>query len=204
MRNASAASGLESTVDSDVLSVAQTRIDQHLKFFDTLERIRWQFTTAFGAGATAGVFFAVTDKVTMEQRYVALVIVGASCLGGLITQLRILGLTVVIWKRMLTLQTMQFHGLRTKISKDLDAWHNALSFPRLGILNSLRFRVLNVGMASCMLFSTLFGVATALAIDGSRLPRLISISSGIIAAVALIVVCIVGVKRYANALDRLE
>jgi hypothetical protein len=91
-------------MDQNLLVALRTRIDQDLKFFDTLERIRWQFTAAFGAGAGAAIFFAVDDKASAKKILIALVLVFGFSAAGLVAQIRIFALISVLWKRMLSLQ----------------------------------------------------------------------------------------------------
>jgi len=46
----------------EVLSALNKRIEQHEKFFNTLEGIRWQFTSAFGAGTGFGFFVTLFHR----------------------------------------------------------------------------------------------------------------------------------------------
>jgi hypothetical protein len=191
-------------MDQNLLVVLRTRIDQHLKFFDTLERIRWQFTTAFGAGAGAGIFFAVEDKASPRKVCVALLLVFGFSAAGLVAQLRILALVAVLWKRMLTLQSKEFEILRDGMVGEAIDMQKALSFPRLGILDSGILRVLTVGMASCLLFSLLVGTAVALAVDAFYHSSSMSIASGLCITFLLAVLSFFGSRRYALVLERLD
>lgn len=188
-------------MDQNLLAALRTRIDQHLKFFDTLERIRWQFSTAFGAGAGAAIFFAADDKTSGRTACIALLLVFGFSAAGLIVQLRIFGLITVLWKRMLVLQSKEFEILRDGIGSETGNLQKALSFPRLGALNSGMFRVLTVSMASCFLFSLLFGIAVALAVDGFAHMRSMSIASGLVSALLLATASFFGGKRYALAVE---
>jgi hypothetical protein len=188
-------------MDRDLLVVLRTRIDQHLKFFDTLERIRWQFTTAFGAGAGAAVFLAVDDSASLKKRVISLVIVMGFSVAGLVVQLRISSLISVLWKRMLVLQSKEYEMLPVQIKGEAIELQKALAFPRLGVLNNGVLRVLNVGMVSCFLFSVLFGIAVALAVQSLGHSPWISIASGLSITLLLAILSFFGVKRYAVAVE---
>jgi hypothetical protein len=188
-------------MDQNLLLALRTRIDQDLKFFDTLERIRWQFTAAFSAGAGAGIFFAVDDKASAKKVFIALVLVFGFSAAGLVAQIRIFALISVLWKRMLRLQSKEFEILREGMEGDASDLQKALSFPRLGVLSSGIFRILNVGMASCFLFSLLLGIAVALAVDASHRSSSMSIASGLSVALLLAIISLFGGKRYALAVE---
>src|SRR6185503_15400311 len=86
------------------LGALRGRIDQHLKFFDTLERIRWQFTSAFGVGTGLGLFIALVGEPSTAKKLVGHCLVVGLALAAIATQIRIYGLVVVLWKRILKLQ----------------------------------------------------------------------------------------------------
>jgi hypothetical protein len=186
----------------NLFDLLRIRLDQHLKFFDTLERIRWQFAVTFGAGAAAALFFAMDIKTTSQGRAIALLLVFGFSLAGLVAQIRIFALAEVLWRRMLVLQAREFEEVRAALgdaeAADLRA---ALSFPRLGVRGSGTLRLLTAGMASCFLFSLSIGVGTTLALDGSLRSSLFSRVSGVLIAGLLIVTSLVGSERYARALE---
>jgi hypothetical protein len=188
-------------MDQNVLVVLRARIDQHLKFFDTLERIRWQFTTTFGAGASVAVFLAVDDKSSVKRMGIALLLVFGFSAAGLVAQLRIFALISVLWKRMLMLQSKEFEVLREGIVGDASDLQKALSFPRLGVLNSRIFRILNVGMASCFLFSLFIGIAAGLAAAAVCHSTIMSMVSGLTITLVFAIISLVGAKRYALAVE---
>lgn len=102
---------------------------------------------------------------------------------------------------MLIHQKKEFEILRDKMNGETGELERALSFPRLGVLNNGIFRILNVSMVSCFLFSLFVGIAVALAVDAFLCPRLVSIGCGVAVAVLLAVVSFLGAKRYAVAVE---
>jgi hypothetical protein len=185
----------------DFLVVLRARIDQHLRFFDTLERIRWQFTTAFGAGASAAIVFALDDKASARKEGILLLLVFGFSLAGIITQVRIFALISVLWKRMLLLQRKEFELLEKGIQGEVESLRSALSFPRLGVLTSLILRVLNVGMMSSFLFSLLIGIGAGLGVDVLWHSKSRSITLGLVITLVFATVSLVGGKRYAVAIE---
>jgi hypothetical protein len=190
----------ELLMDENFLVVLRARIDQHLRFFDTLERIRWQFTTAFGAGASAALFFAVEDRGGAKKT-IALILVFGFSLAGLVAQIRIFALISVLWKRMLTLQANEFNILQERIKSESADLKKALSFPRLLVLDKRIFLILNVGMASCFLFSLLIGIAASLATAALYHSPLLSIASGATIGLFFAVMSLIGGKLYARAVE---
>ena len=88
----------------DIRTVIKDRIDQHLKFFEIMERIRWQFTSAFGIGAALGLFLAIVGESSLSKTIVGTILVLGLSIAGIIVQIRIYALVVVIWKRIIILQ----------------------------------------------------------------------------------------------------
>lgn len=66
------------------------RIDQHLKFFEIMERIRWQFTSAFGVVTLVGLFLSFTGgKTEIETLIVCSILVLIISIAAIIVQIRV-------------------------------------------------------------------------------------------------------------------
>ncbi len=191
-------------MNNDIFLALRARIDQHLKFFDTLERIRWQFTAAFGAGASVAAYFATQSGANTKTASVALLLLFGLCVAGLVTQFRIFALIVVIWKRMLTLQSVEIGFLRDSMGREAKLLQDSMLFPRLGVFNNGLLRLLTVGMASCSLFALLFAIAVWLTFDTIWHSNVRSLAFGLGSFVALMLASFFGTKRYALAVESVD
>ena len=188
-------------METEYMLALRTRIDQNLRFFDSLDRIRWQFTAAFGAGATAAIVLALDDKISAKKEGILLVLVFGLSLAGLVAQIRIFALISVIWERMLVLQAKEFELLQEVIHDEGKVLRMALFFPRLGVLDSLIFRILSVAMASCFLFSLLIGIGAYLGTAAMWQSHVRPITSGVAVTLLFMTLSLVGGKRYALAVE---
>jgi len=190
------------TVDQlrEVLAILRGRVDQHLRFFDTLERIRWQFTSAFGVGAGFGLFTILAGESSITKVLVGHCLVIGLSLAALVTQIRIFALIVIIWTRILSLQEAEFGILRNNFAIQ-SGLQDALSIPKLKILQNKILYSLTVGMASCFIFALAIGISTALLLDLAGLAPWLFVPSAALTIVLLMIASVIGSKYYITTLE---
>lgn len=183
-----------------LLDLIQKRIEHHLKFFDSLENIRWKFTSGFGVGSAVALFLAAVSESSVKKLLIAHVIVWTLSFAAIVTQVRIYALVVVIWRRILAIQEFEGRALRRMLPVD-DALCEALYFPRVGVFRSRFLHLFTVGMVSCFVFAVLIGLSVGLLwhqLTGER-PQSYAIASLSVILVSLLSVA--GARRYIAAVE---
>jgi hypothetical protein len=176
------------------------RIDQHLKFFDTLEKIRWSFTTGFGVGTVLAFFLATADNPSFSRAVAGYLIVVTLGLAAIVAQIRIYALIMVLWKRVLIIQSAEISLLRKQheISAELaDAMHS----PRAGVFKSSLLHFFTVGMVSCFAFSVIIGLTTTFFLNKFIFVKWAAIFWGVSATLFLFALSHFGSKRYITAVE---
>lgn len=102
---------------------------------------------------------------------------------------------------MLLFQTKEFELLPEESQIEKGALRSAWFFPRLGVLDSIPFRSLSVGMVSCFLFALLIGIGTGMGANALWHSHFTSIALGLIVALLFMVISLIGGKRYAVAVE---
>lgn len=182
----------------DVRIVLKDRIDQHLKFFEIMERIRWQFTSAFGIGAALGLFLALVGESSISKTVVGIILVLGLSIAGIIVQIRIYALVVVIWKRIIILQKCEARMINEQVSNKLA---DALLLPRIGIFESKRLQLLTVGMVNCFIFSLVSGLSTGLVLHKLNVATFWSVTVGSIVSLVLTVLSLQLSRSYVKAVE---
>ena len=182
----------------DVRIVLKDRIDQHLKFFEIMERIRWQFTSAFGVGAALGLFLALVGESSVSKTIVGIILVLGLSVAGIIVQVRIYALVVVIWKRVLILQTCEARMIE---DQSITEFADALLLPRIGIFESKRLQLMTVGMVNCFIFSLIAGLSTGLVLHKLDMTTVWSVAVGSMVSIALAVLSLSVSRRYVKAVE---
>ena len=183
-----------------VLSALNKRIEQHEKFFNTLEGIRWQFTSAFGAGTGFGFFVTLVGEPSFKKIIVGNVLVIGLGLAAIVAQIRIYALIVVIWKRMVRLQEAEFHILKCDLGVD-EKLRDAFLYPRIGVFKSRTLHLFTVGIISCLVFTLTVGIAVALILHTVCLTWA-SILSGSLTSLLLAMASVFGSKAYIAAIEK--
>lgn len=176
------------------------RQEQHMKFFDVLESIRWKFTTAFGAAALVGLSQVFSSVDSADRRVAGGVLTVAVSIAGIITQVRIFALVVTIWGRVLVLQHEESTMLRTRyqLSSKLA---EAFLFPALRIPENKLLHLMSVGMASCFVFGLLVGIVGTIAFSSLGIRVEIAIALGLVIALGLTWASYAGSGRYLSAVQ---
>lgn len=188
------------TTPIEVRTIVKDRIDQHLKFFEIMERIRWQFTSAFGIGAALGLFLALVGESSLSKTIIGTILVLGLSVAGIIVQIRIYALVVVIWKRILILQ----HYERGMIKQQPEIERNlidALLLPRIGIFDSKRFQVATVGMINCFIFSLVSGLSIVLVVHKLNASTYSALTAGTLITLILAGTSLSLSKRYVRAVE---
>lgn len=139
------------------------RIDQHIKFMDSMEQIRWRFTSAFGITALLTILFlsarlGVDDPIEKIIAYTFAVLISLS---GLITQVRIIGLFWGQWHKIRILQDQQLRllGSNEHINDEvISCW----KFPPIEAPVTFGKVFFTVHGVNCLLFSALSSGALTL------------------------------------------
>jgi hypothetical protein len=184
----------------DIRIVVKDRIDQHLKFFEIMERIRWQFTSAFGIGAALGLFLAIVGESSLSKTIVGTILVLGLSIAGIIVQIRIYALVVVVWKRIIILQDCERRMVKDQLDAEYD-FTDALLLPRIGIFDSKRLHIVTVGMINCFIFSLVSGLSIGLVVHKLHVSIFSSIAVGAILAFVLGGVSLPLSKRYVRAVE---
>lgn len=184
----------------EVRTIVKDRIDQHLKFFEIMERIRWQFTSAFGIGAALGLFLALVGESSLSKTIIGTVLVLGLSVAGIIVQIRIYALVVVIWKRILILQNYE-RGIVKQQAETNHSLVDALLLPRIGIFDSKRFQVVTVGMINCFIFSLVSGLSIVLVVHKLQGSAFSAVAAGVFITLILAGVSLRLSKRYVRAVE---
>lgn len=184
----------------DIRIVVKDRIDQHLKFFEIMERIRWQFTSAFGIGAAIGLFLALAGEPSISKTVVGHVLVLGLSIAGIIVQIRIYALVVVIWKRIIILQEYEGQIVKEQVGNSYELT-DALLLPRIGVFKSKRLHILTVGMVNCFIFSLISGLSTSLVLHKANILPFWSVMVGGIFSLVLAVFSLLASNRYVKAVE---
>lgn len=183
-----------------LLDLLQKRIEHHLKFFDSLENIRWKFTSGFGIGTAVALFLAAVSESSLKKVLFAHVIVWTLGFAAIVTQVRIYALVVVIWRRILAIQEFEERAVRRiyPVDDDLCA---ALHFPRVGVFRSKYLHLFTVGMVSCFVFAVLLGLSAALLWHHFAGSRAQSCVVGALTVGLLSLMALAGSRRYIAAVE---
>jgi hypothetical protein len=143
---------------SDLIS---KRIEQHITSLNLLENIRWRFITSFGIGAFIA-FLASTSGLKEGNRIVTAILVIIVSVAGIISQIRIFGMMINLWNKIRNLQQeeVEITSKNNEPPENLEILKN-LYLPEVENKRGPKY-LFTVHMASCVVFSTLIGVAAYL------------------------------------------
>ena len=143
-----------------LISRISCRIDQHMKFLDAMEQVRWRFTTAFGLTSLGAILFLAykldsNSKANMDILLFSYGFAVLISLAGLVTQIRIIAIFWGQWHRIRELQRKEAFLLKENIYFDKgvdEVW----MYPDMEAKSKTGKYFLTVHGANCMLFSALF------------------------------------------------
>jgi hypothetical protein len=184
--------------DEVILRSLSARIDQHLRFLDTLDKVRWSFTGAFSIGTGLAFYLTTTDKHSYSTEAAAFFVVLTLGLAAIVTQIRIFALTVVIWKRVLIIQSEEASILRKQyeMSEELVV---AMHSPRVGVFGKSVIHFFTVAMVSCLAYSTIIGVTTAFFLSRFFLAGWKAVVCGVFATLGLFLLAHLATREYIAA-----
>ncbi|WP_148040322.1 hypothetical protein [Marichromatium sp. AB31] len=152
----------------DILEQIDKQIDTHVRFMDSMEQIRWRFTSAFGITALVGLLVVsgkmADGRLDAVETVAAYAIIVAVALGGFITQIRIIGLFWSEWHKIRVLQNEKLKILGERSVKVSRKTREAWSLPHIVPPERSNKLYLTVHEANCFLFSLLLSVAVGLSI----------------------------------------
>lgn len=187
--------------DIHFLELIRTRQELHVKFFSVLDTVRWRFTSAFGVGAAVGVLSGFSSELAVPVKLAAQVLVVVLCLAGLVSQVRVYSLLVSQWNRLTELQHFEAEFLQKRGLGDASLYR-ALASPPVAVDINRLFYYSTVGMASCVVFSAIMGVAVASFHLTLQRPLWAALVSGLATSVLATVLSFQGIKAYVAALER--
>ncbi len=187
--------------DSDILELIRNRQDLHVKFFSVLDTVRWRFTSAFGVGAAVGVLSGFSSELETPVKLAAQLLVVVLCLAGLISQIRVYSLLVVQWSRLMELQKLEAQFLREKNIGDYSLYR-ALASPSVAVNINGYFYYATVGIASCVVFAAIIGVAVVSILMTLETSLCISVLCGLIIFGLATTGSLKSIERYVAALER--
>jgi hypothetical protein len=183
----------------NVLEKLSKRQDQHIAFMNSLEQIRWQFTSAFGLAAILSLFFLSTTTANFE-RIAAIVLILIVSLAGLITQIRIVGLFWKLWDKIIVLQKEESDILKESY-KVREPIAKALIFPRIVKDPRTLDYLFTVHVANCLVFSSIFGLGLALGLGATTVNLWVSILIGVATTVLLLTISYTISMRYYRGME---
>ncbi|MBK8814326.1 MAG: hypothetical protein IPN42_01890 [Methylococcaceae bacterium] len=155
-------------MESELINHIDKQIDVHVKFMDSIEQIRWRFTSAFGITALAGLLF-INGKAGLEGFKIfeaaAYFIVLVVSIAGLITQIRIIGLFWSQWKRIRGLQLEKLSLLEKNEIIISDRIKSLWSLPYIIPKENQDGFYFTVHESNSLLFSMLISVSIALIVN---------------------------------------
>jgi hypothetical protein len=183
----------------NVLEKLSKRQDQHIAFMNSLEQIRWQFTSAFGLAAILSLFFLSTTTVNFE-RVAAIILILIVSLAGLVTQIRIVGLFWNLWDKIIVLQKEESDMLKESY-KVREPIAKALLFPRIVKDPKTSDYLLTVHVANCLVFSSIFGLGRALGLGATIANLWVSILIGVVITILLLTISYIISLRYYRGME---
>ena len=152
-----------------LLDQIDKQIDVHLRFMDSMEQIRWRFTSAFGITALVGLLF-VSAKLgngglSKLETVAAYFIVAVISISGLMTQIRIIGLFWSQWHRIRELQLEKIKILEAGGTEISNAVKTIWCLPHIVPSENRDSLYFTVHEANCLLFSLFLSISVALTVN---------------------------------------
>jgi hypothetical protein len=181
------------STDDKVLAVVSRRHSYMLDFWQSMEGIRWRFTSTFGVGAIVALFLSI-DQLDREKSLVPLVVLFTLSVASIICQLRVYGVLHSVWQKMILLQKLEIDTLKNLGSFPAMTEENERAFYFPQPLPS-KIRLASITGVSCSVFVLLATLAIYLCMRLFNLSILWSLLiSGIFLSIAFILV-IIGLNK---------